>query len=176
MVLAPVRHRLHAAPKAFANGPDVNRKPSPPAARTEVRKAEKIEGRGLRRIGVPRQRRAPKRQQPRLLGVKRQAILRESLGQHCQDPLRILAILKAKNEGSRPGELHPQALVEPYVIVSAHTAPSLRPPGRSPNKYQWANSRGSRPATPTSQWAARRWCRRSRLYFRMAQRTSRSLR
>src|SRR6202162_5068368 len=73
MLLAPLRHRLHAAPKAFADGPDVNRKPSPPSARTDVRKAEEIEGRGLRRVGMPRQRRAPKRQQPRLLGVKRQA-------------------------------------------------------------------------------------------------------
>lgn len=78
-------------------------------------------------------------------------------------------------EVSRPGELHPQALAEPYVNVSAHTAPIIRPPGRRPNRYQWANSLGSRPATPTSQCAARRWCRRRRLYFRMAQRTRRSL-
>src|SRR6266571_8229330 len=34
MLLAPLRDRLHTAPKAFANGPDVNRKPPPPAART----------------------------------------------------------------------------------------------------------------------------------------------
>ena len=32
MVLAPLRHRLHTASKAFAHGPDVNRKPPPSAA------------------------------------------------------------------------------------------------------------------------------------------------
>ena len=80
------------------------------------------------------------------------------------------------DEVSRPGELHPQALAEPYVNVSAHTAPSIRPPGRRPSWYQWANNLGSRPATPMSQCAARRGCRRRRLYFRMAQRTRRSLR
>src|SRR5713226_8655422 len=77
---------------------------------------------------------------------------------------------------SHPGESHPQVLAEPYLNVPAHTAPSIRPPGRRPSRYQWANSLGSLPATPTSQCAARRWCRRSRLYFRMAQRTRRSLR
>jgi hypothetical protein len=66
--------------------------------------------------------------------------------------------------------------MKPYVNVSAHTAPSIRPPGRWPKRYQWANSLGSRPATPTSQCAARRRCRRRRLYFRMAQRARRSLR
>src|SRR5262249_27692312 len=52
MVLAPLRHRLHATSKAFAHGPDVNRKPSPPAARTDVREAEEIEGRRLWRVGA----------------------------------------------------------------------------------------------------------------------------
>src|SRR5439155_21399470 len=28
---------------------------------------------------------------------------------------------------SSPGELHPEALVEPYVNVSAHTAPTMEP-------------------------------------------------
>ena len=98
MLLAPLRHRLHTPPKAFAHGPDVNREPAPSAARTDVREAEEIEGRRLWRVGVTRQRRAPKRQQPRLLGVKRQPILCETLGQHVQDTLGILAILKAENE------------------------------------------------------------------------------
>ena len=40
MVLAPLRHRLHTTPKTLANGPDVNREPPPPAARTDVRIAE----------------------------------------------------------------------------------------------------------------------------------------
>ena len=28
---------------------------------------------------------------------------------------------------SRPGEFHPQALPEPYVTLSSHTAPDVRP-------------------------------------------------
>src|SRR5579864_4725839 len=31
---------------------------------------------------------------------------------------------------SRPGEFHPQALPEPYVKLSPHTAPYVRPPPR----------------------------------------------
>jgi len=98
MVLAPLRHRLHAASKAFANGSDVNREPPPPAARTHVREAEEIEGRRLWRVVWARQCRASERQKQRLLGMKRQAILRESLVKDCQDTLRILTVLKAENE------------------------------------------------------------------------------
>src|ERR1700674_2739853 len=47
MLLAPLRPRLHTAPKAFADGPDVNREPPPSAARTDVREAEEVEGRRL---------------------------------------------------------------------------------------------------------------------------------
>jgi hypothetical protein len=54
MLLAPLRHRLHTAPKAFADSPDVNREPPRSAARTDMREAEKIEGRWLRRAGVTR--------------------------------------------------------------------------------------------------------------------------
>src|SRR5712692_7054023 len=81
MLLAPLRHRLHAAPKAFANRPHVNREPPPSAARTHMREAEEVEGRRLWRRRAARERRASERQQPRLLGVQRQAKLRESLGE-----------------------------------------------------------------------------------------------
>src|SRR5438874_2373664 len=37
VLLAPLRHRLHAAPKAFAESPNVNREPPPSAARTDMR-------------------------------------------------------------------------------------------------------------------------------------------
>src|SRR5216683_37655 len=77
MLLAPLRHRLHTAPKAFANGPNVNREPPPSAARTDMREAEEIEGRWPGRVGAARERRASERQEPRLLGVQRQPILRE---------------------------------------------------------------------------------------------------
>src|SRR5262249_16453853 len=53
MLLAPLCHGLHTAPKAFAHGPDVNREPAPSAAHTDVRETEKVEGRGLRVVGPP---------------------------------------------------------------------------------------------------------------------------
>ena len=144
----------------------------------DVREAEKIE-----RLRLPFSAPSPvvgrirsEFQQSRFLGMQFQSKLPKSFGQCRPEPFGVRLVLESQHEVSGPGELHPQALAEPYVNVSAHTAPSIRPPGRRPNEYQWANSRGSRPATPTSQCAARRWCRRSRLYFRIAHRTRRSLR
>ena len=122
MVLAPLRHRLRTASKACAHGPDVNRKPPPPAARTHVRETEKIEGRRLPHVGTARTRRAAERQEPRLLRVERQTILCESLGKHVQDPLRVLAILKAENEvigvpnfGSHAAQARLHLVLEPLV-------------------------------------------------------------
>jgi hypothetical protein len=54
MPLAPLRHRLQTPPKAFAHRPNVNRELPPSAARTDVREAEKVEGRRFRRIGLRR--------------------------------------------------------------------------------------------------------------------------
>src|SRR5207247_7706639 len=117
-----LRHRLHTALKALAHGPDVNRKPPPSAARTHMRETEKIEGRRLRRVGTARTRRAAERQQPRLLGVERQNIPRKSLRKHCQDPLRVLAVLKAENEvigvpnfGSHAAQARLYLVLEPLV-------------------------------------------------------------
>src|SRR3989338_5775108 len=122
VLLAPLRHRLHTASKAFANGPDVNREPPSSAACTDVREAEEVEGRRPWRIGAARERRASERQQPRLLGMKRQAILRESLGEDLQDSLRVLAILKAENEivrvsdfGGPPAQARFHLLLEPLI-------------------------------------------------------------
>jgi hypothetical protein len=122
MLLAPLRHRLHTPPKTFAYRPDVNREPPPPAARTHVREAEEIEGRRLWRVGTTREGRASERQQPRLLGMKRQAILRESLVKDLQDPLRILAVLKAENEvisvpdfGGLPAQARFHLVLKPLI-------------------------------------------------------------
>src|SRR5881396_4088897 len=52
MLLAPLRHRLHTAPKEFADSPNVNREPPPSAARTDVREAEKVEGSRLWRVAA----------------------------------------------------------------------------------------------------------------------------
>ena len=37
-------------------------------------------------------------------------------------------IWSAMSQESSPGESHPQALAEPYVRLSPHTAPSVQPP------------------------------------------------
>src|SRR6516164_7066589 len=72
----------------------------PPVIRALLQhtEAEKIEGRGLRRLGSARKRRAAERQEPRLLGVERQPLLCKPLGKNLQNPLRILPILTAENE------------------------------------------------------------------------------
>ncbi len=65
---------------------------------------------------------------------------------------------------SSAGESHPDALSEPYLNVSAHTAPA-REPRRTPI-CQCANSFGSRREMRATQCVALRKCRRSFLYFR----------
>ena len=37
------------------------------------------------------------------------------------------AVARRLHQVSRPGEFHPQALAEPYMNVSAHTAPIIQP-------------------------------------------------
>jgi hypothetical protein len=71
-------------------------------------------------------------------------------------------------EVSSAGESHPDALAEPYVNVSAHTAPA-RELRRAPI-CQCANNPGSRREIRATQWVARRKWPRSFLYFRQAQR------
>ena len=65
---------------------------------------------------------------------------------------------------SSAGESHPDALSEPYVNVSAHTAPA-KEPRRTPI-CQCANSPGSRREMRAIQCIARRRWPRSFLYFR----------
>ena len=55
---------------------------------------------------------------------------------------------------SSAGESHPHALAEPYVNVSAHTAPAVEP--RRTPICQWANNPGSRREIRAIQCAARR--------------------
>ena len=74
------------------------------------------------------------------------------------------------DEVSSPGESHPEALSEPYVNLSAHTAPALEP--RRTPICQCANSVGSRRAIRATQCVALRKWPRSFLYFRSAQRAS----
>src|SRR5215471_13334279 len=179
---------MHASPQFLFQGPQLSLQPLAhrlsqdrevplPGPSANVREAQEVERLRLAfaTLAPILFRKAAKFDDPRLVGMQLKAKVRESVAQLRQEPLCFIPVLESCHEVSRPGEFHPQALAEPYVNVSAHTAPSIRPPGRWPNRCQWANNLGSRPATSTSQCAARRWCRRSRLYFRMAQRTRRSL-
>ena len=71
---------------------------------------------------------------------------------------------------SSPREFHPEALSEPYVNLSAHTAPAMGP--RRTPICQWANKLGSRQEIRATQCVALRRCPRSFLYFRLAHRAS----
>ena len=76
--------------------------------------------------------------------------------------------LPIQRQASRAGELHPRALPEPYVNLSAHTAPSVRPwPYRS---GQWANRSGDDRTTRASQSRAPFGCCLRRLNLRRAHR------
>ena len=77
--------------------------------------------------------------------------------------------LAIQRQASRAGESHPRALPEPYVNLSAHTAPSVRPwPYRS---GQWANRSGDERTTRASQFRAPFGCCRRRLNLRRAHRS-----
>lgn len=54
MLAAPLRHRLHTAPKALAHRPDVNRELSPAATRRTMPEPEGVEGRRLWRARIAR--------------------------------------------------------------------------------------------------------------------------
>src|SRR5215831_20051012 len=58
------------------------------------------------------------------------------------------------HEVSRPGEFHPEPLSEPYLNLSAHTAPAMEP-RRSPI-CQCAHNFGSRLEIRATQWVALR--------------------
>jgi hypothetical protein len=62
-----------------------------------------------------------------LIGMQYEAVPAHPFAQDMQDSFRILLVLEANHEESRPGESHPRALAEPYVNLSAHTAPIIQP-------------------------------------------------
>jgi hypothetical protein len=65
---------------------------------------------------------------------------------------------------SRPGESHPEPLSEPYLNLSAHTAPAMEP-RRTPS-CRCAHNFGSRLEIRATQCVALRKWPRSFLYFR----------
>ena len=68
------------------------------------------------------------------------------------------------DEASRAVEFHHRALTEPYVSLSTHTAPSIRP--FAYKSRQWGKSPGVRLTTWASHVRARFGRRRSRLNLR----------
>src|SRR5713226_5784491 len=95
-------------------------------------------------------------------GVNNPGFLRFELQSHlaypcCDILFRFLyhtEILVYDHKVSSAGESHSHALAEPYVNVSAHTAPTVEP--RRTPICQWANNPGSRREIRAIPCAARR--------------------
>ena len=82
---------------------------------------------------------------PCLLGAGLRFVQRESNpGHHTPRPIQCLRRTTATedHEVSSPREFHPEALSEPYMNLSAHTAPTMEP--RRTPICQCANNRESR--------------------------------
>ena len=121
-----------------------------------MREPQKIEG-----LRLPRPTLTPIGDRPtaeldhsRLGWVQLQPELSQPLSKFSEKPLGIGPLLEAQHEVSSPGESHPEALSEPYVNVSAHTAPA-REPRRTPS-CQCAHNFGSRLEIRATQCVARR--------------------
>ena len=71
-----------------------------------------------------------------------QAELRQTLPEFLQESLRLRSAFETHHKVSSPGESHPEALSEPYLNVSAHTAPAMEP--RRTPMCQCAHNFGSR--------------------------------
>lgn len=89
-----------------------------------------------------------------LLRMQRQSGFRRPLLHRVQRPHRFGLASTQNYEVSRPGEFHPEPLAEPYLNVSAHTAPAMEP--RRTPIVQWANNFGARREIRAIQCAARR--------------------
>ena len=87
-------------------------------------------------------RESTKLDQSRFLRMDLRPELRQPLLKLSQKPLRFRPVLESRHEVSSAGGSHPDALSEPYMNVSAHTAPAMEP-RRTPN-CQCAHSFGSR--------------------------------
>ena len=63
----------------------------------------------------------------RLIWVELQSELLQPLREIFPEAVCVRLILKAQDEVSSAGDSHPRALSEPYVNLSAHTAPAAEP-------------------------------------------------
>jgi len=99
-----------------------------------MREAQKVERLGFSQTRpfapVPRIPAQP--ENSRLYRMQFQSELGKTLSQslaHCQ---YVAFFPKAHHQVSGPGDFHPRALSEPYVNVSAHTAPIIQPSAAAP--------------------------------------------
>ena len=125
--LAPVVHRFQRAGEAAFRRDltnDVLALHRPPS---DVGEAEEVECRGRRHpvapVGAP-----PTEVYIARLGLmEREPVSTETFAQHVKHSLAAVAVFEGDDKSSRPGESHPEALSEPCVNLSAHTAPPMQP-------------------------------------------------
>ena len=80
--------------------------------------------------------------QPRLVRVQFQLELGQPFGKLPQKPVCFVLTFEPNHKVSSPREFRPEALSEPYMNLSAHTAPTMEP--RRTPICQCANNRESR--------------------------------
>ena len=121
--------RVHASPQFFFQSPQLRLPPLAhrlsqyremplPSFTAAMRKAQEVERFRLASttvssivFGV-----AAKLDDPCLVGMQLEAKPREALAQFRQEPLCFRSMLESRNESSRPGESHPQALTDPDMV------------------------------------------------------------
>ena len=130
-----------------------------------MRKSQKVERFGLpfSSFGPVDFGKSPELNPARLVWVQFQPELPQSSPEFCQETVCLSQVLKTEDMVSSPGESHPEALAEPCLSVSAHTAPGMEP-RRTPS-CQCAHNFGSRLEIRATQCVALRKCPRSFLYF-----------
>src|SRR5260370_15404627 len=165
--------RLHVpqlSPHAVASGLPLKLEVA--AARSTTDEGEAQEREGFR-LSKPAQlaivhSKAAELNQASLVRVERQCKFPKPVMHRIKEATCVALMLKADHQVSGAGGSHPRALAEPYVTLSRHTAPIVRP--RPKSRSQWANSPVWRRAMRSSQWMAPVLCLRKDLNFRSAHR------
>src|ERR1022692_4553887 len=153
-------------PQALGDRFALHGKLPPPVLPADVREAQKVERLRLTFSSpFPVQfGKRPELDPARFVKMQFQSKLPQPFPEVLQETVGFRLRLETEDRVSSAGESHPDALSEPYLNVSAHTAPA-RAPRRTPI-CQCANSFGSRREMRATQCVALRKCRRSFLYFR----------
>src|SRR5438105_14038974 len=156
---------MHASPQFLFQGPQLSllrlahrlsqdREVPLPGPSANVREAQEVERLRLAfaTLAPILFRKAAKFDDSRLVGMQLKAKVRESVAQLRQEPLCFIPVLESCHEVSSLGDSHPEALSEPYMNLSAHTAPTMDP--RRTHICQCANNPGSRRDSRAIPWVA----------------------